>query len=231
MKETKTDKKEKARLTKEKILESASRFFYQYGYDNTNFEQIAEDCGITKPLITYHFGKKSTLAGDVYQATLGRFTNTFMAKILQVMPEANTLAVSVACAATYAEYYRQDGNACRFYLELMQAVAIEELGDFEHLYQSANIMLDRNFSEEHVHLIAVSANYALHGLIKHYLMNDIHCSKEEFLGFFSFAWLSFFDLTMAETEAFAEEAKEVLSLVNIRFEDNFRIIVTAKKLE
>ena len=96
MKETKTDKKEKARLTKEKILESASRFFYQYGYDNTNFEQIAEDCGITKPLITYHFGKKSTLAGDVYQATLGRFTNTFMAKILQVMPEANTLAVSVA---------------------------------------------------------------------------------------------------------------------------------------
>lgn len=229
MKETKTDKKEKARLTKGKILESASRFFYQYGYDNTNFEQIAEDCGITKPLITYHFGKKSTLAGEVYQLALARFNSAFVEKVLKVMPEANALATAMACAASFVEYFHHDENACRFYLELMQFVSIEELGDLEHLYQAANTMLDKNISKERVHMIYVASKYALHGLIKHYLLNDIGCSEEEFMRFFSFAWLSLFEISMEMSEEYASLAEEILDCVTIRHEEYFRIKVIAKK--
>ena len=229
MKETKTDKKEKARLTREKILESASRFFYQYGYSNTNFEQIAEDCGITKPLITYHFGKKSTLAGEVYRLSLAHFNNAFVEKVLQVMPEANALACAMACAASFVEYFHHDENACRFYLELMRFVSIEELGDLEHLYQSANTMLDKNFSKERVHLNYVASKYALHGLIKHYLLDDTGCSEEEFMRFFSFAWLSLFEISMEVSEEYASLAEEILDCVTIRHEEYFRIKVIAKK--
>ena len=209
LQETKTDKKEKARLTRERILESASRFFYQYGYEKTNFDQIAEDCGITKPLITYHFGKKSTLAGEVYRLALAQFNNAFIEKVLQAMPEVNALASAMACAASFVEYFHHDENACRFYLDLMQFVSIEELGNLEHLYQAANTMLDKNFSKERVHLIYVSSKYALHGLIKHYLLNDTGCSEEEFMRFFSFAWLSLFEISMEVSEEYADRKSVV----------------------
>ena len=227
MQETKTDKKEKARLTREKILESASRLFYQYGYQKTNFEQIAEDCGITKPLITYHFGKKSTLAGEVYHLALARFNGAFAEKVLQVMPEANVLALAMACAVSFVEYFHNDENACRFYLELMQFVSIEELGDLEHLYQSANTLLDTNFSKERVYRIYVASKYALHGLIKHYLLNKIECSEEEFMRFFSFAWLSLFEVSTDISEKYASLAESILSCVTVHHEKYFRITVTA----
>ena len=46
---------------KEIIVQKALKYFSLYGYENTNLELVAKDCGITKPAIYYHFKDKAAL--------------------------------------------------------------------------------------------------------------------------------------------------------------------------
>lgn len=47
--------------TKNKIINSSIKFFLDLGYDNTSLSAIAEDVGIKKPSIYYHFKNKEEL--------------------------------------------------------------------------------------------------------------------------------------------------------------------------
>lgn len=47
-------------------MESAERFFARHGYNATRLEDVAEDAGLTRPALFYHFPDKQAL----YQATL-----------------------------------------------------------------------------------------------------------------------------------------------------------------
>lgn len=53
-----TDSPDKSKNLKEEILEVTGRLFLQYGYSGTTFQQIADELGITKGAITYHFKNK-----------------------------------------------------------------------------------------------------------------------------------------------------------------------------
>ena len=47
--------------TKSKIINSSIKFFLDLGYENTSLSMIAEDIGIKKPSIYYHFKNKEEL--------------------------------------------------------------------------------------------------------------------------------------------------------------------------
>ena len=220
-----TEKMEKSKATHARILEAASKLFYENGYSKTSFDQIAAECGITKPLITYHFGAKSALGGEVYSTTLSRFSNLYIIKAQAAMPDVDVIASSIACTKAYAEYYKQDERARRFYLELLQAASIEELGDLEHLYQSAHGLMDRSFGDDRVRMIYVASNYALHGLIKHYLMGEFEGSQDEFLRFFVDVWLGYFEPTVEEKAQLLGEAAAVIERVHVRYGPRFTFTI------
>lgn len=50
---------------KEKIIEVGFKHFSKYGYENTTLENIAKECGITKPAIYYHFKSKAHLYKEI----------------------------------------------------------------------------------------------------------------------------------------------------------------------
>lgn len=52
----------KAQATRERILEAASRLFYQYGYHATGLDRILAEAGVTKGNFYYHFKSKEELA-------------------------------------------------------------------------------------------------------------------------------------------------------------------------
>jgi len=51
--------------TKAHIIEVAGSYFAKDGYDGTRLEEIAKECGITKPAIYYHFKDKMSLYESV----------------------------------------------------------------------------------------------------------------------------------------------------------------------
>jgi AcrR family transcriptional regulator len=56
-----------AEQTKQQILETAQRLFAELGYDATSLQMIADEMGLTKAAVYYHFRAK----GDILQAAMG----------------------------------------------------------------------------------------------------------------------------------------------------------------
>src|SRR5580658_10911863 len=55
-----------AEQTRQQILETAQRLFAELGYDATSLQMIADEMGLTKAAVYYHFHAKS----DILHATI-----------------------------------------------------------------------------------------------------------------------------------------------------------------
>lgn len=75
--------------TKEKILKTAKKLFYEKGYDNTTFKEISTISGINQGLIVYHYKTKANLAAAVFR----EYIKTSMKKIEDCFPDVDNLTL------------------------------------------------------------------------------------------------------------------------------------------
>ncbi len=67
--------------TKQKIVATTEKLFYQYGIANVRLQQIADDAGISVGNLAYHFKNKEAIVNAVYDGLLEKFSsilNTYM---------------------------------------------------------------------------------------------------------------------------------------------------------
>lgn len=60
---------------RERILRVATEHFVAHSYEGTSMREIAEDCGITKAALYYHFAGKTELLTEVFGAYLAQLGN------------------------------------------------------------------------------------------------------------------------------------------------------------
>ncbi|WP_456431780.1 TetR/AcrR family transcriptional regulator [Nitratifractor sp.] len=92
------------RSRKAHILDVAARLFSQRGYPKTALEEIAEECGITKPAIYYHFKDKQSL----YEAVLCQRFSLISEKILQETRKEDPVEAIGAYVETFGRYLLED---------------------------------------------------------------------------------------------------------------------------
>jgi AcrR family transcriptional regulator len=61
-----------AEQTRQQILETAQRLFVERGYDATSLQMIADELGLTKAAVYYHFRVKSELLQAIMHPNLAR---------------------------------------------------------------------------------------------------------------------------------------------------------------
>lgn len=77
----------KAERRRHTILESAERFFALHGFNATRLEDVAEDAGLTRPALFYHFPDKQAL----YQATLANAFGSLASKLEQALKSGGSI--------------------------------------------------------------------------------------------------------------------------------------------
>jgi AcrR family transcriptional regulator len=61
-----------AERTRQQILETAQRLFTEYGYDATSLQMIADDLGLTKAAVYYHFRAKVDIRHEIMRPRVER---------------------------------------------------------------------------------------------------------------------------------------------------------------
>jgi TetR/AcrR family transcriptional regulator, acrAB operon repressor len=74
--------KEDAQVTRALILDAAERVFHRRGVSRTTLQEIAQDAGLTRGAIYWHFENK----GELFHAMMERVTLPMMARITDIGP-------------------------------------------------------------------------------------------------------------------------------------------------
>ena len=142
--------------SKERILAAATQRFARYGYDGTSLQDIADDVGMRKPSLLYHFSSKSVLREAVLSDLLGRWQTTlpdvlaraqngpdrFTALFDEVSgffeeDPARALLVMREVVDRPKQTRERLGSAVRPWMELLRG-AIEEGKEADHVHQSVD---------------------------------------------------------------------------------------------
>src|SRR5687768_665549 len=85
---------------RERILSVAARLFYEGGYRATSMESIAEELGVTKPFLYYHFENKHEILEEIARRVV------LLSRSVLEESESSTLTPDVALASRVRGYAR-----------------------------------------------------------------------------------------------------------------------------
>jgi TetR/AcrR family acrAB operon transcriptional repressor len=74
--------KEDAQVTRALILDAAERVFHRRGVSRTTLQEIAQEAGLTRGAIYWHFENK----GELFHAMMERVTLPMMARMTEIAP-------------------------------------------------------------------------------------------------------------------------------------------------
>ena len=100
--------------TRQKILDSAKKFFYENGYDATTVAQITDDAEVNIGLFIYYFGTKAEIATVIAMEYISQLRNLISKKIFEQYGSYN---LALGLAVEYrknAEITMSDPNLLRF---------------------------------------------------------------------------------------------------------------------
>lgn len=111
----KLTKGEKTRL---KIIEVSKQLFYDKGYLNTTYADIASAVGTTLGGITYHFSVKAQFAGEIFSDYINKmYTRLGLSEIRG----ESWLFLHFVTTYNYFSTIFNDKNTSRFYYEIMNS--------------------------------------------------------------------------------------------------------------
>ncbi|HAZ05169.1 MAG TPA: TetR/AcrR family transcriptional regulator [Acetobacterium sp.] len=214
---------------KEQILQVASQLFYEQGYKKTYLDQIAAICEITKPLISYYYKSKSSLARAVSDTFLFELKNKVALKLYTDYFKERKADLQVSTAVEirlYNQMFLADPKAMRF---------LKELADdkYEDLFSQESIRLykihDRryhlnvNADTDELAMIANAARGASFSVSWAYDRGEFNCTQEDCLDYIVRLNFVLMNVDKERIDAILAESKEVLKQVPFTFKPYFQI--------
>ena len=160
---------------KKHIFEAAIQLCYEKGFNNTSFTEIAALSSEKKALVQYHYTTKANLGNAIYeQYSLDQFL-VFERKA-KAIDDFSFVEVFIAYTLFTIDYYKTDTNAFRFYREFFSNAFEFMPLDIEQFF--IDKIKDSDFDTVHTNFISIQ--YALRGLIYHYVNGNIKLSQTDF---------------------------------------------------
>lgn len=216
----------KLHLMKTNILLVAAKLFYDYGYNATSLEEIAEFCDITKPLITYHYKTKANLANEVYLYFTEKRKNKITEKIYKYYGSYD-LQIGIAVEnRLMLKILKEDKRAYRFYHEHVNAnydnIFTEPSMSLYNAYDRRyHLKLDRGNDE--LRIAAISSKVTAAALIVSYFSDKLNCSFEFLENNIASLPFKVLDLPQNQIDSILHGSKEILDSLDFKIIPYFDI--------
>ena len=215
---------------KNKIIEVATKYFYEQGYTNTFFEQIAEACNISSPLISYHFNRKSALAKAVSDKYTGENKNRIAFKVYKSFYGLRKYDLQYSTAVEILLTNRlihEDKKVMRFmkeradsYYEDMQSQSTVDL----YRIHDRRYHLDINRDNDEISMLAFSAAGASLALRIAYYRGYIDCSFDEFNDYATAVHFRVMNLEKAKIDEILKESHKIIDQLDFKILPYFKIV-------
>ncbi len=220
----------KDKTQKSNILLAARKLFYEQGYKNTYLGQIADICGVTKPLISYHFNSKAALANKVAEAYIAENKNHIALKVYEYFFRMQNydLQVSTAVEIHLTQLaIIQDKNVSRFDSERADDKYDEMYSQYNlPLYQihDRRYKLNINHDIDEIAMISKAAPAAAHAVTYAYLKGELKCSLEECLDYVTALHFRLMRIDDERVDEIISKSNEIINTVHFEIAPYFKIL-------
>ncbi len=209
-------------ITKEIILNSCKKLFYENGYTKTTFRDICKDANVNQGSIYYHFKKKNHIAGVIYSDFLIQNKNF----INQLFGQKYGLQILTALEIrNFWTLFLNDMKARRFLYEISKdRVLIEcfrEIG--EEFFRLHTTKYNLGIDEKQLKIINLSASAIESESIISLVDGYIHMSIDELCIFEIRTIYEFMNISYKRIDEIIRISDEIYSKINIQMKKYFEI--------
>ena len=157
--------------SRQNILDAAERFFKKYGYDGTTFQMIADELGMTRAGIVYHFKSKHTLMHTLFEG----YFNSVHDYVRENLTEGFNYYLYYCIFHIYISreiIKNQDNYQLFYHKDYVNSWEREKLWDVEESYRFITENFNKDFTKEELRLAAVMDLGARSRLFKEFTEGD-----------------------------------------------------------
>lgn len=226
------ESKEKYTTTKARILAVATKLFYDYGYDDTYLEHVADICEITKPLISYHYTSKADLARVVSETYTKENKNVIALKLYKYYYNLKHYDLQVSTAVEMRLINMLtilDQNVNRFYKERInanydKAFTAKEVAVPFYKIHDRRYKLDIDNEKDEITMLTRAARGASMALIFAYNRGEFDCSLEDFIDYLGSINFKMMNVDRTRIKEIIKESKKVIKEIGFTIEPYFKIV-------
>jgi AcrR family transcriptional regulator len=208
------------------IIQSAFKLFYSAGVDETSFEAIANDCGVTAPLITYHFKTKNKLVEEIANKLTGRIAKATLDKLyangIKYEPKLN-FAVNIILIHML---FDEDEKARKFFLYFLNCGFEYTFIDGHKNYYAT---LDRFYcfnldpSKDEISLLSTSLLFSAFSLTYAFFTGRLGCTLEQMTDYMIASQFKQMNIPADEISTIISQAKNLVRRLDFKIGAFFEI--------
>jgi len=156
--------------TKKKILSVTSQFLDQYGYNDTTYQMIADEIGISKSVISYHFESKPVLISMIFE----EYVSEIIEYIRINLKDCNNyyLFYCIMHFCLYREVLKSERRKSLFFhKDLFQLWTEDKLHSIKSYMREIASDFNLDITDNEIHINAVINQGAKQGLVHEHFRN------------------------------------------------------------
>lgn len=215
-------------ITKNNILETCKRLFYEKGYKDTTYIDICEDADVSPGAITRFFGSKKIIAIDIYSDLLISIKENTKSYLLEKHNEYNLRVASALEQTIFTDLICTNNHYKKFYYDicvdgLLLDSYIDKMDYFFKLHSDEyNLCLD----ESQLRLLQTTTTSISLGVTRKWIegfLGDL--SSQEYSDYKISIMYSLMGLSNSEIGEILKEVHEIYSELSIIPIDFFSIVI------
>ena len=210
-------------LTQEKLINSARKLFYEYGYIKTTIKAICEDAGILRTGFVYYFKHKAAIADYVSNYVNTQVFVEIKNELHARGQKLDALLMFVYSSSLFFLSIMSDPHLNLFYSEILTNNADMLLGDkfYRTLFQNMYTACGKDINSKEFELFFIYNTSSPGVFLKRYLKGSVDLTKEEIVEYFNREIMRGLSIETAEQNKILAEVEQLRNEIKIDLQDLF----------